>query len=194
MRLFIAAEIDAAVRARAAAVIGRLREAGGEGGNRRSVSWVAPENLHVTLQFIGEADPGTARRIAEQLAPPFDTPAFDIAVAGVGAFPPAGQPRVVWLGVADGGVPLAGLAREVNARLDQLGLPRDDRPFRAHLTIGRVKGRVGPGVRDAIAAARGVAVGRCRVEQVTLFESRLSPRGSTYSVITTSPLGYHRAS
>jgi RNA 2',3'-cyclic 3'-phosphodiesterase len=191
MRLFVAAELDDVVKQRAAAVAARLRAAGDADG-RRSVSWVAPANLHVTLRFIGDADPATAQRIVEQLAAPMDLPAFDITVAGVGVFPPSGPPRVVWLGVVDGGVELATLARQVNQRLDAIGLPREDRPFRAHLTLGRVKGPTGPRLRDALAAARTADVGRCTIGRVTLFESLLSPRGSTYAVVTTSSLGYHR--
>lgn len=191
MRLFVAAELDDAVKQRAAAIAATLRDAADADG-RRSVSWVAPANLHFTLQFIGEADPPTARRVVDQLAPPFDLSAFDLTIAGAGCFPPSGPPRVVWLGVADGGVPLAALAREVNRRLDAIGLPREDRPFRAHLTIGRVKGPTGARLRAALAAARDAEAGRCTVSRVTLFESHLSPRGSTYSVVATSPLGYHR--
>jgi RNA 2',3'-cyclic 3'-phosphodiesterase len=191
MRLFVAAELDDVVRKRAAEIAARLRRAD-EAAGRRSVSWVAPENLHFTLQFIGEADGSTAQRIVEQLAPPFDLPAFEITIVGVGTFPPMGQPRVVWLGVEHDGVQLSGVARAVNQRLDAIGLPREDRPFRAHLTLGRVRGPVGPRFREALAAARDAEVGRCTIDRVTLFESRLSPHGSAYAVVTTSPLGYHR--
>jgi 2'-5' RNA ligase len=191
MRLFVAAELDEAVRGRAAAVAARLREAD-EATGRRCVSWVTPENLHFTLQFIGEVEASMAQRIVGQLAPPFDLPAFHITIAGAGAFPPSGPPRVVWLGVADGGAALSATARAVNQRLDALGLARDNRPFRAHLTLGRVKGPTGPRFREALAAARDVAVGSCTVDRVTLFESHLSPRGSTYAVVAAAPLGYHR--
>jgi RNA 2',3'-cyclic 3'-phosphodiesterase len=188
MRLFVAAELDDSVRAFAADVASKLRAAADADG-RRSVTWVAPANLHFTLQFIGEAEPATARRVVDQLSPAFEVPAFEVAVGGVGTFPPSGTPRVVWLGLLDGGGPLAALARAVNQRLNAIGLPREDRPFRAHLTLGRVKGPVGPRFRDALAAARDASAGRCRIVRVTLFESRLSPHGSSYAVVTTSPLG-----
>ena len=191
MRLFAAAELDDTVRNRAAAVSATLRAAAVADG-RRAVSWVAPENLHITLRFIGDTDEATAERIVGQLVRPLDLPAFEVSIAGAGSFPPSGPPRVVWLGVGDGGVELAAVAREVNRRLEAIGLPREDRPFRAHLTIGRVKAPTGPRFREALSAARNVAVGRCIVRGVTLFESRLSSSGSTYSVVATSPLGYHR--
>jgi 2'-5' RNA ligase len=191
MRLFVAAELDEAVRRQAAAVAATLRAAGDADG-RRSVSWVAPENLHFTLQFIGEVEPDTAGRIVDGLSPSLDLPAFDVTIGGVGTFPPSGPPRVVWLGVTGGGAQLAALARAVNERLDALRVPREDRAFRAHLTLGRVKGPTGLRFREALAAARDTAVGRCTIDRVTLFESRLSPRGSTYAVVATSPLRYHR--
>jgi RNA 2',3'-cyclic 3'-phosphodiesterase len=191
MRLFVAAELDDVVKQRVAAVAARLRAAGDADG-RRSVSWVAPANLHFTLQFIGDADPAATQRIVEQLAAPIDLPAFDITVTGVGVFPSSGPPRVVWLGVTDGGVQLSSLSRAVNQRLDSIGLPREDRPFRAHLTIGRVKGPTGPRFRDALAVSRDAEFGRCTISRVALFESRLSPHGSTYTVVASAPLGYHR--
>jgi 2'-5' RNA ligase len=191
MRLFVAAELDDVVRRRAASIAATLRAAG-DADPRRRVSWVAPANLHFTLRFIGDADAVTAQRVVDRLAPPIDLPAFDVAVAGVGVFPPSGAPRVVWLGVVDGGAALASLARAVNQRLETIGLPREDRPFRPHLTLGRVKGPAGQQLRHALEAARDAEVGRCTIDKVTLFDSRLSPRGSTYSVVAVSPLGYHR--
>jgi RNA 2',3'-cyclic 3'-phosphodiesterase len=188
MRLFVAAELDDTVRTLAADVTSTLRAAADADG-RRSVNWVATANLHFTLQFIGDVEPPTVRGVVDRLSPPFEVPAFDVAIGGVGTFPASGPPRVVWLGVTDGGVQLAALARAVNRRLDAIGLPREDRPFRAHLTLGRVKGPVGPRLRDALAAARDTAAGRCRITRVTLFESRLSPYGSTYAVVTTLALG-----
>jgi len=192
MRLFVAAEVNEAVRTRAAEIAAILRAANDRDG-RRSVSWVAAENLHFTLQFIGETDPAHVQRIVDQLALPFDLPPFDLTIAGAGTFPPSGPARVVWLGVTAGGAALSALARAVNQRLDEIGLPREDRPFRAHLTLGRVKGATGARFRDAVTQARDLPVGACTVSHVTLFDSRLSPRGSTYSVVTTSALGYHRA-
>lgn len=191
MRLFVAAELDEELRQRAAAIADSLRAASERDG-RRAIAWVAPANLHFTLRFIGEADAATARRIVEQLAAPFDVPPFSLTVAGVGTFPHSGPPRVVWLGVTVGASELSSLALAVNARLDAIELPRENRPFRPHLTLGRVKGPTGPGFREKLAAAREASAGNCTVRRVTLFESRLSPRGSTYSVVATSPLGYHR--
>jgi RNA 2',3'-cyclic 3'-phosphodiesterase len=194
MRVFVAVEIDGAVRRRAARVSAVLSASLEPSRDRRSVAWVAPQNLHLTLQFLGEIDASRVKEAADRLAPPFATPAFDVAIAGLGAFPPSGPPRVIWLGVTEGAAQLSGLYREVGLRLAGLGLPTDARPFHAHLTLGRVRTVRGPGLRDAMAAARAADAGRCRVDHVTLFESRLSQTGAAYSVVAVSRLGYHHTS
>jgi len=191
MRIFVAVEIDEVVRRNAAKVSASLGAALEQSRDRRSVAWVAPRNLHLTLQFLGEVDPSRAKEVADRLAPPFGVPVFDVAVAGLGTFPSSGPPRVIWLSVTDGAAQLSALYREVAVRLDGLGFPRDARPFHGHLTLGRVKTVCGPRLRDALAAVRAADAGRCRVDHVTLFESRLSQAGSAYSVVATSPLGYH---
>jgi len=193
MRVFLAVEIDETVRRSAARVSANLAAAIGQGRDRRTVAWVAPQNLHITLQFLGEVDASLAQTVADHLAPPIAVDPFDVAVAGLGTFPPAGLPRVVWMGVTDGAAPLSALYRELGRRLDGLGFPRDPRPFHAHLTLGRIKAPCGPRVRDAVAAARAADAGRCRADHVTLFESRLSPSGATYAVVATSRLGYHHS-
>ncbi len=194
MRLFVACELDDRVTREAVRVARALAAALDRRGGGRGVAWVGQPNLHLTLQFLGEVDEATAAAVAGRLAPPFAHPPFDLAFAGLGTFPPAGPPRVIWLGITAGGDELAAVQGEVARRLEALGFPRARRPFRAHLTLGRVKAPLGPGLggllrETAVAPATG-----CRVDRVTLFESRLSPRGATYSVIATAPLGYHHSS
>jgi RNA 2',3'-cyclic 3'-phosphodiesterase len=191
MRAFIAVEIGEAVRRRAAQLSRSLASALERGGDRRAVAWVAPQNLHLTLRFLGEVDAAAVEAARDRLAAPFETPAFEIGLSGLGTFPPAGPPRVIWLAVSSGAKALSDLSREVDARLDGLGLLTEERGFHAHLTLGRVKGRVGTRVPGAIAAAGAADAGRCLVDHVTLFESRLAPSGATYCVIATSRLGYH---
>ncbi len=194
MRVFIAVEIDEAVREKAARVSRALAVALGQGRDRRSLAWVAPDNLHLTLQFLGEMDAPALEAVKGRLAPPFAVRPFEVALSGLGTFPRSGPPRVIWLGVGDGATSLSALYGEVDERLAGLGLPRDARGFSAHLTIGRIRAPVGLRLRDAMAAAGAVDAGRCLVDHVTLFESRLSPSGATYSVVATSRLGYHHTS
>jgi RNA 2',3'-cyclic 3'-phosphodiesterase len=191
MRAFIAVEIDEAVRRGAAQLSRALALALERGVNRRTVAWVAPQNLHLTLRFLGEVDAAAVEAVKGRLAAPLETRAFDVGLTGLGTFPPAGPPRVIWLGVGEGAKGLLDVSREVDARLAGLGLPEEERGFHAHLTLGRVKRPVGSRLPDAIAAAGAANAGRCLVDHVTLFESRLAPSGATYCVIATSRLGYH---
>lgn len=176
MRLFIGIELDEPVRLRAAEISDALRESL---GRRATARWMAPGNLHITLWFIGEVDDDRAAAIARAFERPFGIQCFDIVLAGLGAFPPHGAPRVFWIGVAEGQEPLVALHRELATRLHPLGFEPERRPYSAHLTIARVKDVHARDIRNTLRVMPADA-GRCRIEAVTLFRSRLSPKGATY--------------
>lgn len=188
MRLFVAVELDEIVRQNAARVSGQLANALGPSAGR-SVSWVAAANLHLTVRFLGEVEARAAEELKARMVAPFRTPAFRLSVSGVGAFPRSGPPRVIWLGIAEGGAQLSQLHDEVEARLDGLGFQGDDRPFSAHLTIGRVKLPLGPSARSALTSVPAAAIGGCTISRVTLFESRLAPRGAIHTALAHGALG-----
>src|SRR5689334_11677823 len=102
MRLFIGIELDERVKAAAADVAERLRQRLQRAAPALVARWVAAENLHITLWFIGEVPDERAAAIADVLHAPFDTPAFNLSAAGCGTFPPFGPPRVFWIGLAEG--------------------------------------------------------------------------------------------
>lgn len=181
MRLFIAVELDEAIRKNAAAIGERLAAALGPAA-RHGVSWVAPANMHLTVRFLGEVREAVAEELRGRLSRPLRTPAFRLSVSGLGAFPPSGPPRVFWLGLTEGAQDLALVHDEVEERLEGLGFEKEDRPFRAHLTLARVKAPLGP-VRQVLASIGQADAGSCTVSQVTLFQSRLSPRGATYTAL-----------
>ena len=180
IRLFVAVDLDEGVRREVAASIDALRTRFERHGGAPRVRWVSADRLHLTLLFVGHVPRDTGQAIAERLKPPLGVPAFDVAVGGLGTFPATGGPRVVWLAVTDGAAALQGLAREVAARLAEVEFRREARPFSPHLTLGRFTERGHAADRDALLAARVRAAGRCRVDHVTLYQSRLSPQGPTY--------------
>ncbi len=191
MRLFIGIEIDEAVRARAVAIAeslrGRLESAGRQGGRMR---WIPAGNLHITLWFLGEVQDDRTDAITRALGVPFGLAPFDLHLSGLGIFPPSGAPRVVWLGTR-GEEALARLHAELAARLRPLGFEPERRQYSAHLTLARIAtppiGTRRADVRDAIGGLPGDA-GSCRVDAVTLFHSRLSPKGATYDALLRVPL------
>ncbi len=165
-RLFIAAPVSDEVRAAAARLISRLRASGAD------YKWVDPANLHLTLRFLGATSLDRLGELETLLRRAARRPAFEVVYEGVGAFPSWDDPKVVWVGVGQGAADLAALAAA-------LGPAEEGRPFSAHLTIGRMRGR-----RDVArlkAAAGGFAPLRQVVDRIILFESRLTPQGSIYA-------------
>jgi 2'-5' RNA ligase len=188
MRLFVGVELDDVVRRRAAAIA--------DGAERLLsdmlvVRWIAPENLHITLWFLGEIAEDRVPALSAALDRPFALPSFNLRLGGVGAFPSSGVPRVLWLGIQDGAESLAAIHTELAARLQPLGFLPETRPFSAHLTIGRVKS-ASPGLRPRDIRLRWTELlaeaGECRIQAVTLLRSRLSPRGAAYEPLVRVPL------
>ena len=190
MRLFVAVELDEPRRLAAARAASDLVRRLSALGLDRAVKWVEPRHLHLTIRFIGEADESQAGRIQGALGSALLTPVFELALGGVGVFPPGGSPRVLWLGVVQGAAALADLHDEVEGRLQAIGEPPEGRGFSAHLTLARFKDldrARGGSVRSALREAHFEA-GPCRIEAITLFQSRLAPNGPTHTPLLRSPL------
>jgi 2'-5' RNA ligase len=151
----------------------------------RGVRWVRPENIHLTLKFLGNVD----QKVLPELSAALDGalaghPPFGLTVKGTGVFPPRGRPRVVWVDLAGDAAALAALQSAVEGVLEPLGFPREKRPFTPHLTVGRVRDPRRPGpLAAAIAAAGEREWGRCVVERVHLMRSELFPTGPRYSIL-----------
>jgi 2'-5' RNA ligase len=176
MRLFIGIELSDTVKARAAEIAGQLRQTL---GRRASARWIAAENLHLTLWFIGEVADDRVGAILNALNTPFTVRPFHLDLRGAGAFPPHGVPRVFWIGVATGQASLQALHDELAVRLEPLGFEAERRAYSAHLTIARVKECRSRDVRKLLDEIDADA-GRCQVAGVTVFRSRLSPKGASY--------------
>ena len=141
---------------------------------------MAESNLHVTLKFLGQIDEARVDAIGDALtAAAQRTPAFDVNVRGLGAFPTATRARILWVGLAPA-APLVGLAAAVDAALAGLGIERESRPFAAHVTLGRVReSQRNLALADAL--ARPVDCGRLAVTRISLMRSELHPRGARYT-------------
>jgi 2'-5' RNA ligase len=189
MRLFVAVDIDDRTRGGVARAIDVLRTALEAAQSSARVSWVAPDRLHLTLQFIGQVSEDTAAAIEARLGPPFELPAFEMRLGSIGTFPPGGRPRVVWLALDRGADALAALHEEVQRRLADVPFRRESRAFSPHLTLARFKHG---GTRVDVERISRVALrpaGGCTIDRVTLYQSRLSPRGPTYTPLRVTPLG-----
>lgn len=173
-RTFLAVDPDEASRQAAADVAAALRRM----PHGEAVQWVRPERMHVTLRFLGEIDPervpGLAKAVAEEVA---REPAFELALGPAGALPPVGRPRVLVLAL-EPPEPIVRLAAAVERAAVAAGFEAEARPFRPHLTLGRVRrGRRAPRPDDA---PRPAPV-PFRVGEVVLYHSRLGEQGPTYT-------------
>jgi 2'-5' RNA ligase len=183
-RLFVALEPPDPVRRRLAALADELRRAAGRAAGE--VRWVPPENVHLTLQFLGAVP---EERVAGIEAALRDAAAaagrpLSLSLHGAGGFPNARRPRVLWAGLEGDVAPLAALVAEMGARLAKLGYPPEDRPFSPHLTLGRARdGRGAPGLAGALAAAAQAEGTPWRATELVLFESHLSPKGPRYEAL-----------
>jgi len=189
VRVFLAVDVDDRVRAGIRALIERLREAIDRGDGRHSrIGWVSPDRVHVTLHFIGELAESRVGDLTTAVKRPLDVAPFDLALGGLGLFPPRGRPRVLWAGVERGGDALSRVHQEMGNRLLALGLPVEAGAFSPHVTLARFRQPGSIAVRSAIEGAGASHLEACHVTSVTLYQSRLGAGGATYTPLATGPL------
>jgi 2'-5' RNA ligase len=184
VRLFLAINVPGDVRRLAYDAAAPLRTAA------PAVHWVAEQNLHLTLKFLGEVPEGRVAEIVPALRDAVGRHAgTTLSVGGFGAFPSVRRPRVVWVGVA-AEARLELLHHDVEVACADLGFAVEGRPFRPHVTLGRVKGAMSADEARALAAAARAVRYRavCAVESVDIMRSELSPGGSRYTVLAALPL------
>ena len=153
---------------------------------RVGLRWEQRDRYHLTLQFLGPV--ARLAPVVDALAAAAGTlAAFPFRLGGAGAFPKPGRARVVWIGAAAGGRELVDLAGAVAAGLAPLGHEPDRKGFHPHLTVARLK--VPDDVGEVLAAIGPEAVGEAfTVGELVLYQSRLSPKGPTYTVLERFPL------
>jgi RNA 2',3'-cyclic 3'-phosphodiesterase len=186
LRVFTAVEISAEVRSAALRLIERLRVAPAK------VTWTKAANLHYTLKFLGDVPMEKTAAICqavEEAARPF-TP-FEVVAARAGAFPSAGHPRTLWLGVGDGAEQIELLFQAQERLLEPLGFPREHRRFTAHLTLGRVRESTPAALHQLAELMRKHAdfdAGAMTVDSITVFSSTRGREGPTYEVLSRAEL------
>lgn len=185
MRIFVGIGLPASVRDAVEDTVAPLR------GKGVPVSWVAKENLHVTMKFLGET-PGDRRRAVEEclsgVASRFSP--FSLAAVGGGAFPGIRNPRVLWVGFLEPLELVGKLQQNMENALSGAGFPREDRRFHPHITVGRVRAVLPPAWGERfVRSMSGREFGAVPVASLRLFESRLSPGGAIYTVLRDFPLG-----
>jgi len=177
MRLFVALEIPSAVRENLGALLKSLRAVSPQ------TRWVRPENLHVTLKFIGEVLETKLAAIRNALAGARSDQPVTLDFRGLGFFPSEKHPRVFWAGI-EASPNLKTLAADIDRATEKLGIPREQRPFSPHLTLARFEP---PGLpeklRSAIRENEVRDFGTLHTGQFHLIESKLKPSGAEYTTL-----------
>lgn len=179
VRSFVAVEVPAQVRGQVWASL--------EGVKRwlPGVRWARPDQMHVTLAFLGDVDsPFLAAAVAVLTDELVGRNAFDVRLHGLGAFPNARRARVVWGGIDVGKPDIACLQRMVVAALARVGYAPEARPFSPHLTLGRLREPADVSMLDGVTLSSDAF----HVKRIVLFSSVLQPSGPTYRVLREFPL------
>lgn len=179
-RLFLAVPLPDDARH---AIAGLLRAGAPRGLPGRVV---APENWHVTLRFLGQVDATGRDRVVAAIDEGDLGPVFPVSWEGLGAFPRPRRATVLWLGADRGIRELRALANEVEVAVEAAGFPPEDRPFRAHLTLSRIRPHQDV---TALLEAVGPLGVRMQADRVVLYRSHLGRGGARYEVVEQFPLG-----
>ena len=185
VRTFIGVEVGDAIRSKAVALQKALALSGAE------VKWVEPQNLHLTLLFLGEVQdrelPAVCRAVAEGVK---GEPPFALTVSGLGAFPNARRPKTLWTGVTDGSAELVRVHGLIEQKLLDLGGYRqEERTYTPHLTLGRVKDEeAGNQLAAALPKHKDWAGGQTLVDEVVVFSSELRRDGPVYTPLARGEL------
>jgi len=171
-RLFIAIPLPASLREELAALYEPMQ----------SIAWTRPAQLHLTLRFLGDVDSALGGPIESALARVQVEP-FLLALAGVGAFPPRGAARVIWIGIETSHPRLRQLRQQIDDALLATGLPLDVRIFHPHVTLGRVRKEAAPrAATEFLKRHRDFASAPFRADSFQLFASELQPAGAVHTL------------
>ena len=188
LRAFIAIEIPSWIRKTL-----ELQTAGLQAQTGQAVRWVSFENMHLTLKFLGDFSPGNVEPLSRAIQSECSQQIpFEVIVNGLGSFPNPRRPRVIWIGL-QAPPELGRLQHRLELVAARLGTPAEDRPFSAHLTIGRVREQASlpelQALQAALSGTQAGEYGRFSAQTVTLFKSELRPNGAFYTPLFTAQLG-----
>jgi len=175
VRLFVALEIPSGVREKLATLVGELRAVDSR------PKWVRDDNLHVTLKFIGEVREERLDAIRDALATVRSAAPVSLQFHGLGFFPNEKRPRVFWAAMG-GSANLPHLAKDIEAALEKIGIPREQREFSAHLTLARFgDAPFSKELEAAIEARSGSDFGFYTTSEFHLYQSNLKRSGAEYT-------------
>ncbi len=160
----------------------------------KSVRWVRSESIHLTLKFMGDIPAGMVEQVLEALPPvAAQFSAIELSISGLGVFPNPRRPRVLWAGVHGDLETLSSLQLAIDDAVGKLGLPKEQRAFSPHLTLGRVRRDVAEGqlrrIGQAVAAEELPGTPPWTADTVNLMRTELDPAGSRHYLVGSAPIG-----
>ena len=184
IRAFIAIELPETIKSSIETIQTRMKSL------TLPMRWVRLENIHLTMKFLGDIEEMEIERIDTALMDSVKThPPLTISAKGVGVFPGFRRPRVLWVGINDHETGLAGLQNSIEEQLHRIGYPKEGRPFKGHLTIGRAKGHVDNiKLKAALDSFLSFESPSFTVDEFFLYRSVLKPGGSEYTKLIRIPL------
>lgn len=187
MRSFIAIELPQETRQYLSRLQEELKMSDGD------VKWVQPQNIHLTLKFLGEIDTKESEKVEkviEEIAK--DKLVFYARLCCLGAFPKINYPRVIWIGIDKGDVEIKQIAEALEEKTVTLGIPAQEKPFSSHITLGRVRSNLNR--NNLIQKLQNLTQpseqkpAEFLVKKITLFKSTLTPQGPVYEVLKEASL------
>ena len=185
MRAFIAIELSPEIKDSLAQIESHLKYSGAD------VKWLETGNIHLTLKFLGditEENCGKIKSILDEIGRSIKP--FEMSIKDIGAFPNINYPRVIWVGLDKGTVESKALAEKIDEEVLKIGFQKEPRPFAPHLTIGRVRSpKNKEALKEKIGTTQLPTTKSHSVSSVALFQSKLSPKGPTYTKLHEARLG-----
>ena len=185
IRVFLAVELSSNIQENLFALQQQLKK------TLPPINWVRPESTHLTLKFLGFVEPALVSQLLSVLQPIGNQYApFSVDVQGLGVFPQVKYPRIIWIGLAGNTQALHDLVFEIDAELEALGFPPEEKSYHPHLTLARIKrenAKVGSVLRQTRALESDQQLGTLNVNGFTLFQSDLDSSGAKYTSLWTVP-------
>lgn len=179
IRCFAAITLPETVKNRLWDAVAVLRDIGCD------IKWVSKENLHLTMKFLGYVPEVSVKEIESKLMELSITQqAFNFKLKGTGIFPDNKNPRIIWIGISEGKEELASLQKKIDIYLSTIGFKKENKPFSAHITMGRIRSNRGmASLISTLETLKNLEFANIEAQKISLMRSDLKPTGAQYSTI-----------
>lgn len=181
MRTFIAIELPENIKTSLKNIQDELKKCGAD------VKWVEPENIHLTLKFLGEIEENQLEAINQAIEETAkNKPKYLITLSGLGVFPDLKRPRIIWIGIKDQNNATKLITEELEEKLEKINIPKEERKFLGHITIGRVKSGLNKDKLAEKLETLNIDLAKDMgfiADKITLFKSTLGPKGPAYETL-----------